>query len=94
MTVQVTLDEAGRVSIPKDLRDELHLEPGDSLELEAQGHEITLRPVRAATPTCAEDRFPVYGSGVTTDVSIRSLIEEGREERFRELMGRFGESLR
>jgi len=40
----VTLDKAGRVVIPKTLRDELHLEPGDTLELEAEGERVTLRP--------------------------------------------------
>ncbi len=32
--------------IPKPLREELHLEPGDSLEMESAGEQITLRPVR------------------------------------------------
>ena len=46
MNTRLTLDKAGRVVIPKPLRDELHLEPGAVLELEFAGEEITLRPVR------------------------------------------------
>jgi AbrB family looped-hinge helix DNA binding protein len=37
MTTKLTLDKAGRVVIPKPLRDELNLEPGDALQLEAEG---------------------------------------------------------
>jgi AbrB family looped-hinge helix DNA binding protein len=43
MNVTITLDKAGRVVIPKTLRDELHLEPGDALELETEGDRVTLR---------------------------------------------------
>jgi len=46
MTVKVTLGVAGRIVLPKPLRDELHLAPGDALELESSGEEITLRPAR------------------------------------------------
>jgi AbrB family looped-hinge helix DNA binding protein len=41
----LTIDKAGRVVIPKALREELRLEPGDSLEMETSGESITLRPV-------------------------------------------------
>ncbi len=37
MNTTVTLDKAGRVLIPKSLRDEMHLEAGDTLELESEG---------------------------------------------------------
>ena len=46
MNARLTIDKAGRIVIPKPLREELHLEPGDDLELESAGEEITLRPVR------------------------------------------------
>ena len=46
MNTRLIIDKAGRVVIPKPLREELHLEPGDSLEMESAGEQITLRPVR------------------------------------------------
>ena len=46
MNVRLTIDKAGRIVIPKPLREELHLETGDSLEMENAGEQITLRPVR------------------------------------------------
>lgn len=51
MNTTLTLDKRGRIVIPKLLRDELHLAVGDSLELESQGDQITLRPVARG---CAE----------------------------------------
>jgi AbrB family looped-hinge helix DNA binding protein len=46
MTTKLTLDRAGRVLIPNTVRKELHLSPGDALQLNSEGEEITLRPVR------------------------------------------------
>ncbi len=41
MNITVTLDEAGRVALPQELRDQLQLTPGDTLELEAEGEQLT-----------------------------------------------------
>jgi len=46
MTAKITLDKAGRVVLPKSLREELRLGPGDALQLESEGERITLCPVR------------------------------------------------
>jgi len=47
MTTTLTVDKAGRVVLPKPVRDELQLAAGDSLELESSEDQIVLRPVRA-----------------------------------------------
>jgi len=80
MTTKIVLDKAGRVVVPKLLRKELRLGPGDALQLESHGEQITLRPIRAAMPIRKEDGVWVYRSGQPTHVSIRKLIEEGRQE--------------
>ncbi|HEY7388985.1 MAG TPA: AbrB/MazE/SpoVT family DNA-binding domain-containing protein, partial [Bryobacteraceae bacterium] len=46
MNGKITIDGAGRIIIPKPIREELQLKPGDALELESRGEQITLRPVR------------------------------------------------
>jgi AbrB family looped-hinge helix DNA binding protein len=46
MVTTLTLDKAGRIVLPKPVRDELQLEPGQSLELESSGDKIILRPAR------------------------------------------------
>lgn len=87
MILKVTLDKAGRISIPKSLRNELQLGPGDALQLESHGEQITLRPLRATIPIRKEDGVWVYRSGRAADFSIRKLIEEGRKERHRSIRG-------
>lgn len=84
----VTLDKAGRVVIPKALRDELRLEPGDSLELESEGERVTLRPVRSESPLRKERGVWVFQSGrklpaPVTDKALRDI----REQRDRENRG-------
>jgi AbrB family looped-hinge helix DNA binding protein len=87
MNATLVLDKAGRVVIPKALREELHLEAGDALQLEQNGEQIVLRPIRAAMPVRKEDGVWVYRSGQTSQASIRKLIEDGREERHRAILG-------
>jgi AbrB family looped-hinge helix DNA binding protein len=63
MNTTVTLDKAGRVVIPKTLRDELHLEPGDTLELESEGEKMLLRPMRTTSPLKKERGVWVFRTG-------------------------------
>ena len=46
MNTTLTVDKAGRVVLPKPVRDELRLSAGDSLQLETAEDQIVLRPVR------------------------------------------------
>jgi len=81
MAHELMIDGAGRVTLPKALRQELHLEPGDRLRLEASGDQITLQPVRLAVPIRKEEGIWVYRSGQPASQSIGKLIEEGRDDR-------------
>ena len=81
MTSELTIDGAGRVTLPKLLRQQLQLESGDTLRLESHGEQITLHPVRLTAPICKEDGIWVFRSGQAASVSISKLIEEGRDER-------------
>ena len=74
--------------IPKPLREQLHLEPGDALEVESVGEGITLRPVRGTGPLTKEKGVWVFQSGhplpaAATDDMLR-LIREERD------LGNFG----
>jgi AbrB family looped-hinge helix DNA binding protein len=44
---KVTLDEEGRIVIPRSMLDALHLKPGCSLEIEQQDDVIILRQPRS-----------------------------------------------
>lgn len=46
--MKVTIDKAGRLVVPKPLRDELNLQGGTTLDIRIQGGILELEP--AATP--------------------------------------------
>jgi AbrB family looped-hinge helix DNA binding protein len=84
MNTRITIDNAGRVVLPKPLRDELDLGPGDSLELESAGDKITLRPVRAAAPLTKENGVWVFRTRQPLAVShTDDVLRQVREERDR-----------
>ena len=82
MTIRLTIDKAGRVVIPKPLREELHLEAGDTLEMESAGEQITLRPVRGSGPLTKEHGVWVFHTGQPLSASATDeMLEQIRGER-------------
>jgi AbrB family looped-hinge helix DNA binding protein len=89
MSNLLTIDKAGRVVIPKPLREELHLEPGDSLEMERAGEQITLRPVRGTAALRKEHGVWVFHSGQPLPASATDdMLEQIRQERDLANLGR------
>ncbi len=86
MASKTTLDRAGRVLIPKVLREELHLGPGDRLQVESHGEQITLRPVREKALLRKVKGVWVY-QGEPANASIPDLIDRQRKQRSRENAG-------
>ena len=82
MNDRLIIDKAGRVVIPKPLRDQLHLEPGDALEMESAGEQITLRPVRGTGPLAKEYGVWVFRAGRPLFASATDeMLQQVREER-------------
>jgi AbrB family looped-hinge helix DNA binding protein len=82
---KVTLDRAGRVVLPKTLRDEMRLSPGDTLDLTLKGDEVTLRPRRGATPLQKERGVWVFRTGRPlaadeTDETLRTIRAQRRRQ--------------
>ena len=82
MDAQLVLDKAGRVVIPKSLRDELQLRPGDTLELESTGERITLRPRRGTGPLTKDRGVWVFRTGQPLAATATAdTLKQLREER-------------
>lgn len=85
MTTTITVDRAGRVLIPKSLRQKLRLGPGDELQLNSEGDKITLQPVRARALLKKEHGVWVY-QGEPSNTSIPDLIDRMREDRMADVL--------
>jgi AbrB family looped-hinge helix DNA binding protein len=80
----VTIDKAGRVVIPKEIRDELRLEGGDALALESEGERVILWPVRGGSPLQKERGVWVFHGGRPLSLDeANQMVRETREQRFR-----------
>jgi len=85
---RLTLDKAGRVVLPKPVRDELQLSPGDLLELESSEHQIVLRPVRGSGPLRKKRGVWVFRSGEPLSArTVTDTITEIRQGRDRNNLG-------
>jgi AbrB family looped-hinge helix DNA binding protein len=85
MATKISVDKAGRVVLPKSLREKMRVEAGDDLLIEAEGDRITLRPIRREALLKKELGIWVY-QGEPSDTSIPDLIDAEREKRIRELI--------
>jgi AbrB family looped-hinge helix DNA binding protein len=89
MNATITIDKAGRIVLPKPVRDELQLEAGASLELEISGREITLRPVRPKIHLRRENGLLVYSVGEPlTESVVEETIDKIRRERDEQNLGK------
>lgn len=80
--MKATLDKAGRIVLPKPLRDEFNLEAGDSLEIESSGEDITLRPARGQAQLRKKHGVWVFRSGEPLPAAtVRDTVREIRQER-------------
>jgi len=91
MNAKLSMDRAGRVVLPKPIRDRLQLEPGESLEIESFDDHIVLRPIRERGRGVMRKELGmwVFDSGEPMDVSVvEDTIRKIREEREDEILGR------
>jgi AbrB family looped-hinge helix DNA binding protein len=84
MTITLTIDRAGRLVLPKPVREELQLAAGDSLELESSEDQFVLRPVRGVATLRKKKGVWVMRTGkpLSTEV-VNETIRKIRNERGR-----------
>ena len=89
MIQRLTLDKAGRVVLPKAVREELELLPGDVLELESSDEEMTLRPLRGNAPLRKKRGVWVFRSGEPlSEAVVQETLRRARREREKEVLGK------
>lgn len=88
--MRVTIDKAGRVVIPKQVRDELGLVAGTELNLEQEGDKLTLATLPRKSRMYRKNGVLVFrGEGTLTVEDVNRVVEEMREERHRLNLGDF-----
>jgi AbrB family looped-hinge helix DNA binding protein len=85
--MRVTIDAAGRIVVPKPLRDRLRLREGSTLEIEENASSFLLRPVTQSPVIELRDGLLVYVGEVPRSVRQDKLVEDLREERLDEIAG-------
>jgi AbrB family looped-hinge helix DNA binding protein len=92
--MKTTIDAAGRVVIPKALRDRAGLKAGAELECRYSDGVIEIVPPAPKGRVVREGSFLVWepeeGSGTVTSEQILELIEEDRNRRLDEIADRSG----
>lgn len=76
--METTLDKFGRVVIPKEIRDDLSLKPGEVLEVEKSGDEVILKLLREEPALHMKEGVLVF-SGVATG-NLKDAVHIHREE--------------
>ena len=66
--MRATLEQDGRVLIPKRVRDALHLRPGTRLAVERCNGELHLRPLDRKTPLTVKGGVLVFSGVATADL--------------------------
>lgn len=77
--MKTSVDQFGRVVIPKRMRDHLGLASGAELEVQAQNDEIVLKPVRETSSLALKDGVLVYTGRATAD--LVGAVQQAREQR-------------
>ena len=83
------MDKAGRIVLPKAVREELQLSPGGSLDLEVSEDRVVLRPARAKPRMYKKHGIWVLhtGSPLPADV-VENTIKKVRKEREDRFLGK------
>ncbi len=78
--MEATVDSAGRVVIPKPLRDALGITPGSSVDISRYGTGIQIVPGGRAARIVHDERGRLVATGETPldDDTLFSMIDSGR----------------
>ena len=81
MKATIVVDSEGRIELPGPLRREFHLGPGDTLEMESVGEQITLRPTTGTSIFQKEQGIWVFRCGTplsatATDDTLQKIRSE------------------
>ncbi|MDA7645609.1 AbrB/MazE/SpoVT family DNA-binding domain-containing protein [bacterium] len=76
----ITIDKAGRVVIPKSIRERLNLIPGSELEIDVKGNEINMAASSTETKLIEKKGVLVFDGRSDADIGIAEFIRRQRSQ--------------
>jgi len=92
--MKVTIDKAGRLVVPKEIRTKLQIRPGDELEIEAGVNSIEIRPVVEAATLTRRNGLLVVAPGEPSDLDLVAEIARLRTEQEERILGGWSSTTR
>ena len=77
--MEALIDKYGRIVIPKQIRDNLNLEPGAPVRIEERERTIVLKPICGEPDLVMKDGVLVFSGKATGD--LEKAVERHREKR-------------
>jgi AbrB family looped-hinge helix DNA binding protein len=81
MDTTIEIDKAGRIVVPKQIRDTLHLTPGTKLNINIEGNQIILRHEAKPRGLYRKRGMLVYDSGRPVPPDAVDWVKQDREDR-------------
>jgi AbrB family looped-hinge helix DNA binding protein len=85
--MEVTIDEYGRIVVPKSLRDRLGIGAGTELAIEEENGRLVLQPIPERAVLEERDGLLVSTAEVNSDVDVEAVIDEVRKTRNQTIAG-------
>lgn len=79
--MKTTIDAAGRLVVPKALREQFHLAPGSELEIEPTGDGVIIRPADRGPSLVSDDGVLVHHGPQGATLDIAAFVRQERESR-------------
>jgi AbrB family looped-hinge helix DNA binding protein len=85
----VPIDQAGRIVLPKDVREELAIKPGDTLKLSIHGSSVTLTPNKGATGFVRKGHALVFSTEdagtLLSQEAVNAILSDSHDERHEQI---------
>ena len=91
-TETIQIDKAGRVVLPKPLREQFNLVAGDKLRVSVEGTGFKLEPTNVSGELVRQGSVLVFTGEFAervTSEKVREMIEQERESRIMTVTGKF-----